>query len=130
LTIVNQTELKTKVITFRVPESVWQSASERALLSGKTPSEWARDEIVGRLDEHHGMTPGERLMMVEVNSLREMVETLLLADANQASDESRAMLVDALEKSIDNREAAAQDYFAQLAEVGAANGRVEMSDAR
>jgi hypothetical protein len=29
-----------------------------------------------------------------------MVETLLLADANQASDESRAMLVDALEKAL------------------------------
>lgn len=128
--IVNQAELKTKVITFRVPEIIWQQASERAVLSGKTASEWARDEIIGRLDERHGMTPGERLMMVEVNSLREMVETLLLSNANQASDESRAMLVEALEKSMDNREAAAQDYFAQLAEVGAAGGRGEMSDAR
>jgi hypothetical protein len=127
---MKQTDLKTRVITFRVPETVWQRASERALLTGKSVNEWSRDEIAGRLDEHHGMSPGERLMMVEINNLRELIETLVLAEAGNTQGEHLQLLVESLEKSMDNREVAARDYFAQLAEVGAAGGHGEGSDAR
>lgn len=113
---MKQAELKTRVITFRVRETVWQEATERALLSGKSLTEWARDEIVERLDEQHGMTPGERLMYVEVNNIRHLVEKLMLVAMNADNEEEVA---EALEQSIDHREAAARDYFAQLAEVGA-----------
>ncbi|MCP9496517.1 MAG: hypothetical protein MSG64_18910 [Pyrinomonadaceae bacterium MAG19_C2-C3] len=115
--------LKTRVITFRISEEVWQAAHERALLAGKNVSEWARDEIVERLDETHGMSPAERMMFVEVNSLRELVEILVVSEASEATGERQRMYLETLEKSIDNREAAAREYFAQLAEAGGAKGR-------
>lgn len=112
-------QVKTRAINFRVPESVWQAAAERATLAGKGINGWARDELTGRLDERHGLTPGEQLLYVELNNLRNLVETVLLAGMTAENEERYA---DALEQSIETRAAAARDYFAQLAEVGQSGG--------
>lgn len=111
-------QVKTKAINFRVPESVWQAAVERAAVAGKGVNEWVRDELLGRLDEQHGLTPGEQLLYVELNNLRNLVETVMLAGMNA---ENEGQYAEALEQSIEARAAAARDYFAQLAEVGGAN---------
>lgn len=108
-------ERKTRTINFRIPESVWEAAHERAVLAGKSINEWARDELIGRLDERHGMTPGEQLMYVEINNLRNLVEKMMLAEMNAENEEE---LSEALEQSIERREEAARAYFVQLAEVG------------
>jgi len=113
----NKSETKTRAINFRVPERVWRAAEERATLAGKGINEWARDELTGRLDEGHGLTPGERLIYVEINNLRNLVETIMLAGMSAENEERYA---EALEQSIAAREAAARDYFGQLAEVGVA----------
>jgi hypothetical protein len=73
---------KIQAINFRIPESVWEAAHERAILAGKNVNEWVRDELIGRLDERHGMTPAERLMYVEINNLRNLVEKTMLAGMN------------------------------------------------
>jgi hypothetical protein len=110
---------KTRAINFRVPENVWKAAAERATLAGKGVNEWARDELTGRLSEAHGLTPGESLMYAEINNLRNLVETMMLAGIDATNREQYA---EALEQSMDEREAAAREYFAQLAEVGRAGG--------
>ena len=115
-------ERKTKAINFRVPESVWEAARERATLAGKGVNEWARDELAGRLAEGHGMTPAERLMYVEINNLRNLVETIMLTGMNAENEEK---FTEALELSISEREAAAHDYFSQLAEIGGPGGEAE-----
>jgi hypothetical protein len=112
-------ETKTRSINFRIPERVWKAAEERATLAGKTVNEWARDELTARLDEAHGLTPGERLIYVEINNLRNLVETMMLAGMDAANREPYA---EALEQSIDAREAAAREYFSQLAAVGGRGG--------
>ncbi len=109
---------KTRAINFRVPEGVWEAAQERAVLASKSVNEWARDEIIGRLDETHGMTPAERLMYVEINNLRNLVETIMFEGSTAKNEEKYA---EALEQSIKDRESAAREYFAQLAEVGRAD---------
>jgi hypothetical protein len=112
-------ETKTRAINFRIPGSVWEAAERRATLAGKTVNEWVRDELVERLDEAHGLTPGERLIYVEINNLRNLVETIMLAgmDASNKGEYAKA-----LEESIDAREAAAREYFSQLAAVGGRGG--------
>jgi hypothetical protein len=121
----NRSETKTRAINFRVPERVWRAAEERATLAGKGINEWARDELTGRLDEGHGLTPGERLIYVEINNLRNLVETIMLAGMSEENEERYA---EALEQSIAMRETAARDYFGQLAEVGVTVGGGEGSD--
>jgi hypothetical protein len=108
-------EPKTRALNFRVSESVWKAAKERATLAGKSVNEWARDDLTARLDEAHGLTPGERLIYVEINNLRNLIETMMLAGMDAANKEAYA---EALELSIDAREAAAREYFSQLAAVG------------
>jgi hypothetical protein len=112
-------EPKTRAINFRIPESVWKSAEERAVLAGKSVNEWARDELTERLDEAHGLTPGERLIYVEINNLRNLVETIMMAGMNAANKEDYK---EALVQSIEAREAAAREYFSQLAVVGSVAG--------
>ena len=112
-------ETKTRAINFRIPESVWKAAGKRASLAGKSVNEWARDELVARLDEAHGMTPGERLIYVEINNLRNLIETMMLAGMDAAN---KGAYAEALEQSIDAREAAAREYFSQLAAVGGRGG--------
>lgn len=107
-------ETKTRAINFRIPERVWKAAEERATLAGKSVNEWARDELTARLDEAHGMTPGERLIYVEINNLRNLIETMMLAGMDAAN---KGAYAEALEQSIDAREAAAREYFSQLAAV-------------
>jgi hypothetical protein len=121
----NNGQPKNKAINFRVHDNVWKAAAERAALAGKGVNEWARDELTGRLDESHGLTPGERLIYTEINNLRNLVETMLLAGINAANSEQYA---EALERSMDEREAAAREYFAQLAEVGRAATESKVSD--
>lgn len=112
-------ETKTRAINFRIRESVWKAAEERAALAGKTVNEWARDELTERLDEAHGLTPGERLIYVEINNLRNLIETMMMAGMNPANkDEYKAALM----QSIDTREAAAREYFSGLAVVGGRGG--------
>lgn len=111
-------ETKTRAINFRIPERVWKAAEERATLAGKSVNEWVRDELTARLDEAHGLTPGERLIYVEINNLRNLVETIMLAGMNTSNKGEYAK---ALEESIDAREAAAREYFSQLAAVGGAS---------
>lgn len=108
-------ETKTRAINFRILESVWKAAEERATLAGKTVNEWARDELTARLDEAHGLTPGERLIYVEINNLRNLIETMMLAGMDAAN---KGAYAEALEQSIEAREAAAREYFSQLAAVG------------
>lgn len=112
-------ETKTRAINFRIPEGVWKAAEERAILAGKSVNEWARDELTARLDESHGLTPGERLIYVEINNLRNLVETMMLAGMDAAN---KGAYAEALEQSIDAREAAAREYFSQLAAVGGTVG--------
>lgn len=119
MTSYKDDRLKTRAINFRIAESVWEAAHERAVLAGKSVNEWARDELAGRLNERHGMTPGERLMYVEINNLRNLVERMMQTGMN---DENEEELLEALEQSIERREQAAREYFAQLAEVGRAGG--------
>jgi hypothetical protein len=116
-------EPKTRAINFRIPESVWKAAEQRAILAGKTVNEWARDELTARLDESHGLTPGERLIYVEINNLRNLVETVMMEGMNEGNKEAYEK---ALMQSIDTREAAARDYFSQLADVAhtAGDGQV------
>jgi hypothetical protein len=108
-------EPKTRAINFRIPERVWKAAEQRATLAGKMVNEWARDELTARLDESHGLTPGERLVYVEINNLRNLIETIMLAGMNAAN---KGDYKEALEQSIEAREAAAREYFSQLATVG------------
>jgi predicted DNA binding CopG/RHH family protein len=115
MTSPKDNEKKTKTINFRIPESVWEAAHDRAVLAGKSVNEWVRDGLIGQLDEHTGMTPGERLMYVEMNNLRNLVEKMMLAGMNAENEEEFS---EALEQSIEHREAAAREYFKQLAEVG------------
>jgi hypothetical protein len=112
-------EPKTRAINFRIPERVWKAAEERAGLAGKSVNEWARDELTERLDEAHGLTPGERLIYVEINSIRDLIETMMLAGMDAAN---RGAYAEALERSMDGREAAAREYFSQLAAVGGRGG--------
>ncbi len=112
-------ESKTRAINFRVSESVWKAAEERATLAGKSVNEWARDELTARLDEAHGLTPGERLIYVEINNLRNLIETMMLAGMDASN---KGAYAEALEQSIDAREAAAREYFSQLAAVGGRGG--------
>lgn len=107
-------ETKIRAINFRIPGSVWEAAERRATLAGKTVNEWARDELTARLDEAHGLTPGERLIYVEINNLRNLVETIMLAGMDASNKREYAK---ALEESIDARETAAREYFSQLAAV-------------
>jgi hypothetical protein len=117
--VMTGAEPKTRAINFRVPESVWKAAEERATLAGKAVNEWARDELTARLDEAHGLTPGERLIYVEINNLRNLVETMMLAGMDASN---KGTYAEALELSIDAREAAAREYFSQLAAVGGRGG--------
>ena len=110
-------EPKTRAINFRIPKRVWKAAEQRATLAGKSVNEWARDELTERLDEAHGLTPGERLIYVEINNLRNLVETMMLTGMDAAN---KGAYAEALEQSIDAREAAAREYFSQLAAVGGA----------
>ncbi|MCA1616759.1 MAG: hypothetical protein LC800_22240 [Acidobacteria bacterium] len=110
-------EPKTRAINFRIPERVWKAAEERATLAGKSVNEWARDELTARLDEAHGLTPGERLIYVEINNIRNLIETMMLAGMDAAN---KGAYAEALEQSIDAREVAAREYFSQLAAVGGA----------
>jgi len=112
-------EPKTRAINFRIPERVWKAAEERATLAGKSVNEWARDELTARLDEAHGLTAGERLIYVEINNIRNLVETMMLAGMDAAN---KGAYAEALEQSIDARETAAREYFSQLAAVGGAVG--------
>ena len=112
-------EPKTRAINFRIPERVWKAAEQRAILAGKTVNDWARDELTARLDEAHGLTPGERLIYVEINNLRNLVETIMMAGMNAANKDDYK---EALEQSIEAREAAAREYFSQLAAVGGRDG--------
>lgn len=112
-------EPKTRAINFRIPERVWKAAEERAALAGKSVNEWVRDELTARLDEAHGLTPGERLIYVEINNIRNLVETMMLAGMDAAN---KGAYAEALEQSIDGREEAAREYFSQLAAVGGAAG--------
>jgi hypothetical protein len=112
-------ETKTRAINFRIRESVWKAAEERAALAGKTVNEWARDELTERLDEAHGLTPGERLIYVEINNLRNLVETMMMGVMNAANRED---FKKALMQSFDTREAAAREYFSKLADMGGRGG--------
>lgn len=112
-------ETKTRAINFRIKESVWKAAEQRAVLAGKSVNEWARDELTARLDEAHGLTPGERLIYVEINNLRNLVETMMMEGMNAGNKEGYEK---ALIQSIDERAAAAREYFSQLAVVGGAAG--------
>src|SRR5919205_109433 len=94
-------EPKTRALNFRVSESVWRAAQERATLAGKTVNEWARDDLTARLDEAHGLTPGERLIYVEINNLRNLIETMMLAGMDASN---KGAYAEALEQSIDARE--------------------------
>src|ERR1041385_570527 len=116
-------EPKTRAINFRIPESVWKAAEQRAVLAGKTVNEWSEDELTARLDESHGLTPGERMIYVEINNLRNLVETVMMEGMNEGNKEAYEK---ALMQSIDTREAAARDYFSQLADVAhtAGDGQV------
>jgi uncharacterized protein (DUF1778 family) len=112
-------ETKTRAINFRVSESVRKAVEERAALAGKSVNEWARDDLTARLDESHGLTPGERLIYVEINNLRNLIETMMLAGMDASN---KGAYAEALEQSIDAREAAAREYFSQLAAVGGRSG--------
>lgn len=100
---------KNRTIVFRVTEDIWQKANKISALGNKSINDWARDEIIGRLSENNGLSPGESLLHIEVANLRNLVETMMIGEL--FADEKIAKYHEALEQSLNNRETAVQDYF-------------------
>ena len=59
------------------------------------------------------------MIYVEINNLRNLIETMMLAGMDASN---KGAYAEALEQSIDAREAAAREYFSQLAAVGSRGG--------
>ena len=100
---------KNRTIVFRVTEEIWQKANKTSALGNKSINDWARDELVGGLSAHNGLTPGENLLHIEVANLRNLVETIMVGELFE--DEKIVKYQEALEQSLNRRETAVQDYF-------------------
>jgi len=98
-----------RTIVFRVTEETWQRAERISALAEKSVNDWARDEIVSRLSINDGLSPGEKLLHLEIANLRNLVETIMIGEL--FADEKIVKYQDALEQSLSDREAAVRDYF-------------------
>jgi len=57
---------KTHLIGFRVDDDAYSEIENRALLAGKSPNDWCRDELLARLADGTPLTTNEELIHQEV----------------------------------------------------------------
>jgi hypothetical protein len=57
---------KTHLIGYRVDEDVFNEIESRAILAGKSPNDWCRDELLARLGDGTTLTANEEIIHSEI----------------------------------------------------------------
>jgi len=68
---------KTQLIGFRVDEDAFSEIENRAILAGKTPNDWCRDELLARLGDGIMLTANEELIYSEIIRCGSVLATFL-----------------------------------------------------
>lgn len=103
---------KTRLIGFRVDEDAFREIENRAILAGKTPNDWCRDELLARLGDGTMLTANEELIHSEVIRFGNVLATFLHLLANdELTPETSKKLKNAL--NFDGKKLAEQ-YFSIL----------------
>jgi hypothetical protein len=111
---------KTRLIGFRVDADVFSEIENRAILAGKTPNDWCRDELLARLGDGTMLTANEELIYSEIIRFGNVLATFLhLSANNQLTPETSQKLVTAV--NADGKKLAKQ-YFSMLAKKAQGEG--------
>lgn len=103
---------KTQLIGFRVDEDAFSEIENRAILAGKTPNDWCRDELLARLGDGTMLTANEELIHSEVIRFGNALATFLHLLANdELTPETSKKLLTAV--NADGKKLAKQ-YFSIL----------------
>lgn len=103
---------KTQLIGFRVDDDAFSEIENRAILAGKTPNDWCRDELLSRLGDGTMLTANEELIYSEIIRFGNVLATFLNLLANDdLTPETSKKLKTAL--NYDGRQLAKQ-YFSTL----------------
>ncbi len=103
---------KTRMIAFRVAEDAYSEIENRAILAGKTPNDWCRDELLVKLGDGPMLTANEELIHTEIIRVGNVLATFLnLLANNELNPETSKKLKTAL--NLDGKKIAKQ-YFSIL----------------
>jgi hypothetical protein len=106
---------KAHLIGFRVDEDAFNEVESRALLAGKNPNDWCRDELLARLADGSPLTANEELIHADIVRYGNVLATFLHLIANkQLTPDASKQLLDTLQ--LDRKEVA-KKYFSSLAKV-------------
>jgi hypothetical protein len=106
---------KTHLIGFRVDEDSFNEVENRALLAGKNPNDWCRDELLARLADGSPLTANEELIHADIVRYGNVLATFLHLVANkQLTPQASQQLLDTLQIE---RKQIAKKYFSGLAKV-------------
>jgi hypothetical protein len=104
---------KTRLIGFRVNEDTFSEIENRAILAGKTPNDWCRDELLARLGDGVTLTANEELIHSEVFRFGNVLaQFLYLLANNQLTPETSQQLLTTV--NLDGKKLAKR-YFSGLA---------------
>lgn len=105
---------KIHMIGYRVDEDAYSEIENRALLAGKSPNDWCRDELLAKLMDGNPLTANEQLLHEEIivfGSL--MAHYFDLIATHQLTPEINEQLKEFLTRE---RKQTYQDYFAHRKE--------------
>lgn len=117
----NNGKKKSKLIAFRVDDDASNEIESRALLAGKNPNDWCRDEILTRLHDGSTLTANEQLIHADIVRYGNVLATFLHLLANkQLTPEASQQLLNHLQT---DRKEIAKKYFLNLAKAAQVEGR-------
>jgi hypothetical protein len=106
------TKRKSRLIGFRVDEDIFTELENRAILAGKSPADWCRDELTARLSDGIPFTANEELIHADILRFGRMTMRVFdLVVKDKLTKENWQKVLDSVN---DDRKEIGQKYFASL----------------